>query len=80
MKNVISIDIGGTAVKFAVISENGEILKKWKIDTDVSDNGIHLPGAIVDSVKSNIVDSKNNEILGVGIGVPGPISSNGETF
>lgn len=78
MKNVISIDIGGTAVKFAVISENGEILKKWKIDTDVSDNGIHLPGAIVDSVKSNIVDSKNNEILGVGIGVPGPISSNGE--
>ncbi|MFC6177707.1 ROK family protein [Companilactobacillus huachuanensis] len=77
MKKVISVDIGGTAVKFALISENGEVLKKWNIDTNVTDNGGHLPDDIVDSVKMNTVDTENDEIIGIGIGVPGPISNNG---
>lgn len=79
MKKVIAIDIGGTAVKFALVGENGEILKKWKINTDISNNGVRLPDDIIESVNFNLIDSDSNDILGIGIGVPGPISSNGES-
>ena len=30
-KKIIGIDLGGTSIKFAIISLEGEILQKWSI-------------------------------------------------
>ena len=36
---VMGIDLGGTSVKLAILSEEGEVLQKWSIPTDSSDHG-----------------------------------------
>ena len=79
-KKMIGIDIGGTAIKFALIDVYGNISKKWKIKTDAADNGNHIPNAIIRAIKAEVLDgtSTQGDIIGIGIGVPGPISRNGE--
>jgi len=37
MKYYLSFDIGGTQIKFGILTENGNIIEKSKIDT--VDNG-----------------------------------------
>ena len=39
LKNYISIDIGGTAIKYGIISEDGRIQKKEKMDTEAWKGG-----------------------------------------
>ncbi len=33
-KKILGIDLGGTSVKFAIISSEGEIQEKWTIGTN----------------------------------------------
>jgi len=58
----------------------GNISKKWKIKTDAADNGNHIPNSIIRAIKAEVLDgtSTQGDIIGIGIGVPGPISRNGE--
>ncbi|GCF92719.1 glucokinase [Enterococcus florum] len=81
IKQMIGIDIGGTAIKLALIDVYGEIHKKWQIPTNISDNGRKIPTDIISSIQHTILDQKHqeSEIIGVGIGVPGPISPDGQT-
>lgn len=80
VKKMIGIDIGGTAIKFALIDVYGNISKKWSIRTDAADNGNHIPNDIICAIKAEVLDgtSSQGDIIGIGIGVPGPISRNGE--
>lgn len=80
VKKMIGIDIGGTEIKFALIDMYGNISKKWKIKTETSDNGKHIPNAIIRSIREEILNGANGQedIIGIGIGVPGPVSQNGE--
>lgn len=39
MKNYISIDIGGTAIKYGIVTEDGSILCKEKMDTEAHKGG-----------------------------------------
>lgn len=81
IKQMIGIDIGGTTIKLALIDVYGEIHKKWQIKTNIEDNGRKIPTDIVKTIQSTIIDQKNQqtEIIGIGIGVPGPISPDGQT-
>ena len=38
-KKVLGIDLGGTSVKLAILSKEGDVLQKWSIPTDNSDGG-----------------------------------------
>lgn len=38
-KWLVGVDLGGTTTKLAFISMYGEILHKWEIPTDVSNEG-----------------------------------------
>lgn len=80
IKQMIGIDVGGTAIKLALIDVYGEILKKWQIATNIEDNGRKIPNDIVRSIQM-MIDQQNQpaEIIGIGIGVPGPISPDGQT-
>jgi glucokinase len=78
-KKIIGVDIGGTDVKFALMDTQGIIKKKWSIPTNISEKGRFIPAEIGSSIRRSIDKDTLKEIEGIGIGVPGAISSDGET-
>lgn len=76
MKEVIAIDLGGTAIKFAIVDTNGTINDKWQIKTDISESGTRIPDQIVKSVKEYYKNKNIENVLGIGMGVPGPVVDN----
>ena len=77
-KKIIGVDIGGTSIKFALIDTQGIIENKWSIPTNISEKGKFIPAEISSSIRSSINKDTLKEIEGIGIGVPGAISSDGE--
>ncbi len=79
MKYGFGIDLGGTTVKLAYFDENGKMLDKWEIPTDTSENGKNILGDIAASVKNYLAEQKipREDIIGLGMGVPGPVSGDG---
>ena len=73
------IDIGGTSVKLGLFTENGNLLDKWKIPTRREDSGSHILEDVAASVKKKIADDNlvRESIIGIGIGVPGPVTEDG---
>ena len=73
-KYLIGIDIGGTTVKIGQFLENGELVNKYEIPTDTSDQGKNI---LFDIYKS-LLDKHINldEVIGYGFGVPGPVINN----
>jgi len=76
------IDIGGTTVKMGLFDEEGSILEKWEIDTRKEESGKYILSDIADAI-----DKKNTEknidktqVLGIGMGVPGPITEDGRVL
>jgi Transcriptional regulator/sugar kinase len=57
----------------------GIIEKKWSIPTNISEKGRFIPAEIGSSIRRSIDKDTLKEIEGIGIGVPGAISSDGET-
>ncbi len=82
---VYGIDVGGTSIKcgrFVVLNEAEkeiELVKKWEIPTKLEEEGSHILQDISDTVKNdmNVNTIKYKEVSGVGVGVPGPVFSDG---
>ena len=79
MKFGFGIDLGGTTVKIAYFEETGNMLEKWEIPTVTADGGKQILPDIAASIRAfldahNIADTA---ILGIGIGVPGPVNGAG---
>ena len=79
MKYGFGIDLGGTTVKLAYFDENGKMLHKWEIPTDTSENGKNILRDIAASVENYLKENQipREDIIGLGMGVPGPVSSDG---
>lgn len=75
-EKIIAIDLGGTSVKFGIISTSGEILQKWSIHTNILDEGSHIVPDIIDSIKEhmNLFGMEEGDFLGIGMGSPGTIN------
>lgn len=73
------VDLGGTTVKIAYFNENGALLHKWEIPTVTGNNGEQIlpdiASAISGYIQENVIDRET--ILGIGIGVPGPVNGKG---
>jgi glucokinase len=82
MKYIFGVDLGGTTVKMGLFNENGEVLEKWEIPTIKANNGEKILPDIANSIKGKIAEKSlnTNDIIGVGIGAPGPIDSNGTIY
>lgn len=78
-KYVFGVDIGGTTVKIGLFSDKGELLEKWEIDTRVGDGGMHVLPDIAESLKAKMAEKKISvkDVLGAGMGVPGPVKEDG---
>ena len=79
MKYGFGIDLGGTTVKIAYFDETGSMLEKWEIPTVTADGGSQILPDIAASIRAFIEAHNLNEtsILGLGIGVPGPVNAKG---
>lgn len=79
MKIIFGIDIGGTQMKFGVFSEACNLMEKWAVDTDISDLGKHIIPSIEKEIREYTVKKglEMEEILGIGLGIPGPVDENG---
>ena len=69
----VGVDIGGTAVKIGLFYENGKIITKTEIPTRQDDNCAYVLSDTADTVKKLIKETEVdiNNIVGIGIGVPG---------
>ena len=79
MKYGFGVDLGGTTVKIAFFDKTGTMLDKWEIPTVTADNGAQILPDIAASVLKYLDNKKisKEEILGIGIGVPGPVDDDG---
>ena len=79
MKYGFGIDLGGTTVKIAYFEETGTMLDKWEIPTVTTDGGRQILPDIAASIRDYIVSHQipKEQILGLGIGVPGPVNAKG---
>ncbi|MBY5025150.1 ROK family glucokinase [Streptococcus suis] len=76
-KKIIGIDLGGTSVKLAILTTEGEIQEKWSIKTNILDEGSHIVPDIIDSIKHRFETHglTKDDFLGVGMGSPGVVDS-----
>ncbi|WP_201342771.1 ROK family glucokinase, partial [Streptococcus suis] len=80
-KKIIGIDLGGTSVKLAILTTEGEIQEKWSIKTNILDDGSHIVPDIIDSIQHRFEThglTKDN-FLGIGMGSPGVVDSEAGT-
>lgn len=79
MKYCFGVDIGGTTVKMGLLEESGAMIDKWEITTDISDEGKAILPNIAASIEKKIREHglDRKDILGVGAGVPAPVTSDG---
>ena len=79
MKYGFGIDLGGTTVKLAFFDEEGTMLNKWEIPTVTANNGKQILPDIAASIRSHLdkIGIAGKDILGIGIGVPGPVNNQG---
>ena len=79
MRYGFGVDLGGITVKIAYFDEQGTMIAKWEIPTVTADGGKAILPDIAASIRQFIAQKTIDPatILGVGIGVPGPVSSKG---
>ena len=79
MKYGFGVDLGGTTVKIAFFQEDGTLLDKWEIPTVIADGGKQILPDIAASVQAYWEKKKlsREQIIGIGIGVPGPVDDDG---
>ena len=53
-KKIIGIDLGGTSIKFAILTQEGEIQEKWSIKTNILDEGSHIVDDMIDSIQHRL--------------------------
>ena len=79
MRYGFGVDLGGTTVKIAFFDEQGTMISKWEIPTVTAGGGKQILPDIAASIRQYIEQKTIDpaSIIGVGIGVPGPVSSKG---
>ena len=92
LKKYISIDIGGTAIKYGIIDENGTILSRYEMKTEASKGGAAILQKTVNIVKEltaklqksaefEMTGEDNNKPAGICISTAGMVDiEKGEIF
>lgn len=79
---IYGVDIGGTTVKMGLFDGEGSPLDKWEIVTRKENAGEQILPDIAASIaeKNKERGIAIEEILGIGMGVPGPITADGRVL
>ena len=78
-ERIFGVDVGGTTVKIGLFDREGTLLRKWEIPTRREDEGKNIlpdtAASILQEMKEQNILPEN--VLGVGLGVPGPVLPDG---
>ena len=82
MKYCFGVDIGGTTVKMGLFEATGTILEKWEIKPHTEEEGKAILPDVAASLKEKKAehDLADADIIGVGVGVPAPVTEEGIVF
>ncbi|EKN63976.1 glucokinase [Schinkia azotoformans MEV2011] len=71
-KWLVGVDVGGTNIKFAFLSDDGDIVYRWSIPTDVTNDGQNIIPDIASSILHKLHENNQttNNVKGIGIGAP----------
>lgn len=81
-KSVFGVDLGGTTVKLGLFDPEGNVQDKWEIPTRKEDAGKLILPDIAEAIKNKMQEKgiTKEDVVGVGIGVPGPVDSQGVIY
>ncbi len=73
---IVGVDLGGTTTKLAFITMDGEIVHKWEIPTDNTDEGKNITTNISIAIDEKLKEhgQTKDHLLGIGMGAPGPVN------
>lgn len=76
------VDVGGTTVKIGLFTPEGEVVEKWEIPTRTDNKGSGILPDIADFVSEKMKERNitKEAVIGIGIGVPGPVDDNGVVY
>ena len=76
------VDIGGTMIRLGLFEEDGSLVDKWEIPTELSYEGSRILPDIAGSIREEMKERaiRQEEVVGVGVGAPGPIDADGTVF
>lgn len=80
-KKLLGIDLGGTTIKFGILTLEGEVQEKWAIETNTLENGRHIVSDIVESLKHrlSLYGLTKDDFLGIGMGSPRAVDRTSKT-
>ena len=75
-KKIIGIDLGGTSIKFGILTLDGTVQDKWSIPTNILEDGRHIVPDIIESInhRMDLYNLDKSEFLGIGMGTPGSVN------
>ena len=78
-KYAFGVDIGGTTCKIGFFETAGVLIDKWEIRTNTENNGESILSDVALAIDNKLAQESisKDEVQGVGVGVPGPVKSNG---
>lgn len=78
-KYAFGVDIGGTTCKIGFFETSGKLVDKWEIKTDTENNGGNILSDVAKAVDNKLAQEgiSKDDVQGVGVGVPGPVRSDG---
>ena len=78
-KYAFGVDIGGTTCKIGFFDTRGELIDKWEIRTNTENKGESILSDVALAVHNKLAQEgiSKDEVEGIGIGVPGPVRSDG---
>ncbi|MCR5128779.1 MAG: ROK family glucokinase [Lachnospiraceae bacterium] len=81
-KVIFGVDLGGTTVKMGYFDTEGNVKDKWEIPTRKENNGSRILPDIAESIKKKMAEQgmEKDDVIGVGIGVPGPVDASGVIY
>lgn len=78
-KYAFGVDVGGTTCKIGLFETSGRLVDKWEIKTNTEHGGASILPDVAASVGAKLAERGigNDEVQGIGIGVPGPVREDG---
>jgi len=73
------VDIGGTTIKMGFFETDGTLLDKWEIKTNTANGGADILSDVAKAIDNKLAQEaiSKDDVQGVGVGVPGPVRSDG---
>ena len=78
-KYAFGVDVGGTTVKLGLFDGEGCVLDKWEIPTVKENDGASILPDVAESIRKKMEEKgiREEDLAGIGIGVPGAVNSKG---